>query len=178
MKKIFCVVSLLVFLGVFATASAASFLAPIFMANYGQYAEMLGVPDISTEIGDNIINDDDTLNMSFDWLSVDSGRNDYLVKNAMLVIRYEGCNESDMNSRAQALFMACTEQNPTTMTMATVARLAKKVEPHMDALKKTLSEKAEALKNEQIVYLYDDDNWVYCLFQADDLVARYVEPLE
>lgn len=177
MKKVFCVVSLLVLMGVFVSASAASFLTPVFMANYGQYAEMLGVPNISTEFQDEVV-DDDTTNMRFDWLSVDSVRNDFQVKQAMLIIRYEGCNESDMNSRAQALFMACTEQNPTTMTMATVAQLAKKVEPHMDALKKTLSEKAEALKNGQIVLLYIDDNWVYSLFQANDIVALYAEPIK
>ena len=63
------------------------------------------------------------------------------------------------------------------MTMATVARLVKQVEPHMEALQKTLSEKAEALSNGQIVYLYSDDNWVYSLFQSEGTVSLFAESL-
>ncbi len=177
MKKVLCTVLVLVLLGVYVTAWADSFLTPVFVANYGQYAEMLGVPGMTTDF-DTQDKDENTTVMYYDCLSVQSGKNDFMVKEAMLLYRFEGSKDSEMDLRAQAFFMACMQQNSTSdITMVTIGKLAKEVEPHMEALKKALTEKAEALEAGQIVFLYMDDNWAYSLFSTNGMIAVYATPM-
>lgn len=167
-------IAVLLFLSsISAHADTASLYPANLIACYMSWANIYGVRGLSDEIETGVV-DDDTASMMCDVLMTYSSRHTLKLDYAMLLYRYPGYDDMDMDLRAVALFAAMERGAPTRLSDDKVDEAGQIALDIFKALRKTINEKSDLIDAHEFVRFYIGESVIYSVYKGTDGVMGII----
>ena len=169
MKKviILCIVATILL----SSMSAYADLTPLYPANvmacYMAWANYYGVSDLSDEMETKTI-DDDTASMMCDMLITYSDRHTLKLNYAILLYRYPGYDDMDMDLRAVSLFSALEYGAPLMLSDEEASEAEQIALDIFRQLRKTINEKSNLIDAHEFVKFYIGNSVIYSVYKGTD----------
>ncbi len=148
---------------------------PTLLKNYAIWSELFGVHSISDKL-ETLRPDDDTTRLSMDLISIDSNRNTLAFEKAILIYKYPGYSEAEMDLRALALFAAIEYGKPVDYSSQETKSVRTNAMTRLAGMKQTIYNNYEQFENGDIIPFYVGAISVYHVCQvADDIQCIIVD---
>lgn len=141
--------------------------APSLITNYVTWAELFGVKNIDEDNLESQQLDDDTTRMYIDMLLVDSNRHTLGFETAMLIYRYPGYTDAEMDLRALALFAAIEYGKPNDFSAQETKMVRSSVMPRLTDMKQMIQNN-DLKQSAEPIPIYVGTASVYYLCQISE----------